>query len=134
MQSEEMNDLNENKMSLDNMPVIMVPKPLPLVRKMCYLPEHYPPYVHHSEEPNCPCSFCVRDRYAKTINELNIATKEIPQIETLITTEILDDDILDEEILLEPVARSLQFPIPLLIRSTNDPSTWDADDEDILLV
>lgn len=116
MQFEEMNDLNENKMSLDNMPVIMVPKPLPLVRKMCY-----------SDRPNCPCSFCVHERY-KTIN---IAIKQLPQISLEEPEDILLEN---EEILLEPVARGLEFPIPLLIRSTNDPSTWDADDEEILFV
>lgn len=118
MQFEEMNDLNENKMSLDNMPVIMVPKPLPLVRKMCY-----------SDRPNCLCSFCEHEWY----KSINIAIKELPQI----SLEPEPEEILleNEEIILEPVLRGLQFPIPLLIRSTNDPSTWDdADDEEILFV
>jgi hypothetical protein len=39
----------------------------------------------------------------------------------------------EEEILLQPTTRSLQdFPIPTLSRSTNDPITWE-DDEEILL-
>ena len=178
MQSElnELNELNENKMSISNMPAIIVPMPPPLVRQVCYLPEHYPPFAPHSDEPNCPCSFCVHDRFAASAKELKEAIKEVQQIELLgeieeaeqklrdtikekIRTDLVamtdkllsanvilerEEDILldkllrefeeEEEILLLPVARGLQdFPIPTLTRSTNDPNTWE-DDEEILLV
>ena len=117
----ELNDLNETKMSLENMPVIIVPKPPPLVRQVCYLPEHYPPFAPHSDEPNCPCSFCAHKRYAESIKEVNLAIKELPQ---------LSAEEFEEEILLEPVSRGFHFPIPVLSRSTNDPSTWEVDDEE----
>jgi hypothetical protein len=165
----ELNDLNElylneNNMSISNMPAIMVPMPPPLVRQMCYLPEHYPPFAPHSDEPNCPCSFCVQKRFSDSMKEIKVAIKELPQIDllevidskiSLANSEVeaaekilaeLDEKILEqeeeillqpeEEIVLEPLARGLQdFPIPRLSRSTNDPSTWEpADDEEILLV
>jgi hypothetical protein len=158
----ELNDLNElslneNTMSISNMPAIMVPMPTPLVRQMCYLPEHYPPFAPHSDEPNCPCSFCAQKRYSDSMKEIKVAIKELPQIDllevidskiSLANSEVeaaekilaeLDEQILlepEEEIVLEPLARGLEdFPIPSLSRSTNDPSTWEpADDEDILLV
>ena len=161
----ELNELyNENKMSISNMPAIMVPMPPPLVRQMCYLPEHYPPFAPHSDEPNCPCSFCVQKRFSDSMKEIKVAIKELPQIDlleaidskiSLANSEVeaaekilaeLDEKILEqeeeillepeEEIVLEPLARGLQdFPIPRLSRSTNDPSTWEpADDEEIMLV
>ena len=83
----ELNELNENKMSISNMPSIIVPMPPPLVRQMCYLPEHYPPFAPHSDEPNCPCSFCVQKRYADSIKELKAAIKELPQIDLLDTID-----------------------------------------------
>lgn len=165
--AKELNDLNENEMSITNMPAIIVPMPPPLVRQVCYLPEHYPPFAPHSDEPNCPCSFCVQDRFAAAAKELKEAIKEVPQIEVLEAEQSLRDAIKEkirkdlvtmtdklrsanaileqeevillepeEEILLEPVSRSLGgFAIPTLSRSTNDPSTWGAaDDEEILLV
>ena len=147
MQNE--NELNENKMSLTNMPAIIVPTPLPLVR-----PEH---------ETNCPCRFCQNKRIL--VQELKEAVKEVPQIvaldkrnEDLMNEPIQEDELWsalsnstleystlewadydldflldeEEEILLQPATRSLQdFPIPTLSRSTNGPSTWD--DEEILL-
>jgi hypothetical protein len=163
------NELNESEMSITNMPAINVPMPPPLVRQMCYLPEHYPPFAPHSDEPNCPCSFCVQDRFAASAKELKEAIKEVQQIEvleaeqTLLEAEqtlrdaikekirtdlvamtdklrsanaILEQEEQEEEILLQPVVRSLGgFAIPALTRSTNDPSTWGpADDEEILLV
>ena len=117
-------------MSLINMPAIIVPQPPPLVRQMCYLPEHYPPFAPHSDEPNCPCSFCVHKRYAESIKEVALAIKELPQLSA---EEILLEF---EDIVLEPVERGLKdFPIPRLSRSTNDPSTWGAeDDEEIFLL
>jgi hypothetical protein len=153
-------NLNENKMSISNMPAITVPMPPPLVRQMCYLPEHYPPFAPHSDEPNCPCSFCVQKRYADSIKEIKAAIKELSQIDLLVTIDskislakseveeaekilaeldAVEEEILlqpEEEIVLQPLARGLaDFPIPLLSRSTNDPSTWEpADDEEILLV
>jgi hypothetical protein len=157
--AKELNELNENEMSITNMPAIIVPMPPPLVRQMCYLPEHYPPFAPHSDEPNCPCSFCVQDRFAASAKELKEAIKEVQQIEVLEAEQNLRDSIKEkirvdlvtmtdklrsanaileqeEEILLEPVSRSLGgFAIPTLSRSTNDPSTWGpADDEEILLV
>jgi hypothetical protein len=146
MQNE--NELNENKMSLTNMPAIIVPTPLPLVR-----PEH---------ETNCLCRFCQK---RILVQELKEAVKEVPQIvaldkrnEDLMNEPIQEDELWsalsnstleystlewadydldflleeEEEILLQPATRSLQdFPIPTLSRSTNGPSTWD--DEEILL-
>jgi len=61
------NELNENVMSLTNMPAIIVPTPLPLVRA-----EH---------ETNCPCSFCQKKRIS--VQELKEAIKEVPQIVAL---------------------------------------------------
>jgi hypothetical protein len=61
------NELNENEMSLTNMPAIIVPTPLPLVRA-----EH---------ETNCPCSFCQKKRIS--VQELKEAIKEVPQIVAL---------------------------------------------------
>ena len=108
------------------MPVIIVPKPPPLVRQVCYLPEHYPPFAPHSDVPNCPCSFCVHKRYAESIKEVAVAIKELPQ---------LSAEEFEEEILLEPVARGLKdFPIPVLSRSSNDPRTWEAADEEEILL
>ena len=153
-------NLNENKMSISNMPAITVPMPPPLVRQMCYLPEHYPPFAPHSDEPNCPCSFCVQKRFSDSMKEIKVAIKELPQIDLLDTIDskislanseveeaekilaeldAVEEEILlehEEEILLQPLARGLEdFPIPSLSRSTNDPSTWEpADDEEILLV
>jgi len=98
------------------------------------------------------------------MKEIKVAIKELPQIDlleaidskiSLANSEVeaaekilaeLDEKILEqeeeillepeEEIVLEPLARGLQdFPIPRLSRSTNDPSTWEPeDDEEILLV
>jgi len=153
-------NLNENKMSISNMPAITVPMPPPLVRQMCYLPEHYPPFAPHSDEPNCPCSFCVQKRFSDSMKEIKVAIKELPQIDLLDTIDskislakseveeaekilaeldAVEEEILlqpEEEILLQPLARGLEdFPIPSLSRSTNDPSTWEPeDDEEILLV
>ena len=150
MQNE--NELNENKMSLTNMPAIIVPTPLPLVRA--------------EDETNCPCSFCQKKRIS--VQELKEAIKEVPQIVALDTKRLeeMTCDILDElkavtlmnepiqedeqwstltnstldwtdyniweeedeeeEILLQPLTRSLQdFPIPTLSRSTNDPNMWE---------
>ncbi len=91
--AKELNDLNENEMSITNMPAIIVPMPPPLVRQMCYLPEHYPPFAPHSDEPNCPCSFCVQDRFAAAAKELKEAIKEVPQIEVLEAEQNLRDSI-----------------------------------------
>jgi len=91
--AKELNDLNENEMSITNMPVIIVPMPPPLVRQMCYLPEHYPPFAPHSDEPICPCSFCVQDRFAAAAKELKEAIKEVPQIEVLEAEQSLRDAI-----------------------------------------
>jgi len=185
MQTElnKLNELNENEMSLSNMPAIFVPMPPPLVRQMCYLPEHYHPFIAHSDEPSCLCSFCNHKRFSESVQELKEAVKEVPQIvaleeskrieeltrdlleklkavtpmneplrnsETELWAELgnpvlepinwvdydLEEEILlqpEEEILLQPTTRSLQdFPIPTLSRSTNDPITWE-DDEEILL-
>jgi hypothetical protein len=154
----ELNELNElylnENMSISNMPAIMVPMPPPLVRQMCYLPEHYPPFASHSNNPNCPCSFCLQKRFSVSMKEVKVAIKELPQIDLLESkaedTQKLRNPILaqkkfweeeeillepEEEILLQPVTRSLcDFPIPVLSRSTNDPSTWEpADDEEIVL-
>jgi len=96
---------------------------------MCYLPEHYPPFAPHSDEPNCPCSFCVQKRYADSIREVAIAIKELPKLSA---EEILLE--FEEEIVLEPVERGLKdFPIPRLSRSTNDPSTLVDDEDEIFL-
>lgn len=46
---------------------------------------------------------------------------------------LLQPEIQEEEILLQPVSRCLEMPIPKLSRSTNDPSTWETEDEEILL-
>jgi hypothetical protein len=164
--AKELNELNESEMSITNMPAIIVPMPPPLVRQMCYLPEHYPPFAPHSDEPNCPCGFCVQDRFSQSAKAFQEAIKEVQQIEVLEAEQTLRDAIKEkirtdlvamtdklrsanaileqeeillqpeEEILLEPVSRSLGgFAIPTLTRSTNDPSTWGpADDEEILLV
>jgi hypothetical protein len=89
----ELNELNENEMSITNMPAIIVPMPPPLVRQVCYLPEHYPPFAPHSDEPNCPCSFCVQDRFAASAKELKEAIKEVQQIEVLEAEQNLRDSI-----------------------------------------
>jgi len=123
------------------MPAIIVPQPPPLVRQMCYLPEHYPPFAPH--EPNCLCSFCVHKWYAESIKAESI--KELPKLsaeeillefEEKILLEPVEIPVEEEEIIFEPLARGLKdFPIPHLSRSTNDPSTWGAeDDEDIFLL
>jgi len=91
--AKELNDPNENEMSITNMPAIIVPMPPPLVRQVCYLPEHYPPFAPHSDEPNCPCSFCVQDRFAAAAKELKEAIKEVPQIEVLEAEQNLRDSI-----------------------------------------
>jgi hypothetical protein len=91
--AKELNDLNENEMSITNMPAIIVPMPPPLVRQVCYLPEHYPPFAPHSDEPNCPCSFCVQDRFAASAKELKEAIKEVQQIEVLEAEQNLRDSI-----------------------------------------
>jgi len=91
--AKELNELNENEMSITNMPAIIVPMPPPLVRQVCYLPEHYPPFAPHSDEPNCPCSFCVQDRFAAAAKELKEAIKEVPQIEVLEAEQNLRDSI-----------------------------------------
>ena len=77
-------ELNENEMSITNMPAIVIPVPTPLVRSVCYLPEHYPPFVKHTEtETNCLCSFCAHARFAATAKEIKAAVKELPQIDLL---------------------------------------------------
>jgi hypothetical protein len=135
--------------------------PIPsLTRSVCYLPEHYHPYLKHSDEPNCLCSFCAHKRFVAE-KEMEVAIKELHQIKALnqidfesydwslvgppgkLTRLICDDGLTvqdeeillqpDEEILLQPVSRCLEMPIPKLSRSTNDPSTWETDDEEILL-
>jgi hypothetical protein len=58
---------------------------------------------------------------------MEAAIKELPQISTDEPEEILLEF---EEIILDP----RDFPIPVLSRSTNDSSTWGADDEEILLL
>ena len=93
--AKELNDLNENEMSITNMPAIIVPMPPPLVRQVCYLPEHYPPFAPHSDEPNCPCSFCVQDRFAAAAKELKEAIKEVPQIELLGEIEEAEQSLRD---------------------------------------
>lgn len=103
----------------------------PLTRSMCYLPEHYYPFLKHSDESNCPCSFCEHGRFVEA-KEIEVAIKELPQIEALGRT-VLEEEIQEEEILLQPASRSLEMPIPKLSRSTNDPSTWEAEEEEILL-
>ena len=176
------NELNENTMSIINMPAFVVPMPPPLVRSVCYLPEHYHPFLKHTDETNCLCSFCAHARFAATAKEIKEAVKELSQIDALkeetlwknldeidwdkivpgkLTRQVCDDglgpivlpdgkqlwdesldpivleeEILlqpEEEILLQPVSRSLDMPIPKLSRSTNDPSTWEDADEEILL-
>ncbi len=125
--------------------------PIPsLTRSVCYLPEHYHPYLKHSDEPNCLCSFCEHKRFVAE-KEMESAIKELPQIKAIdfesydwslvgppgkLTRLICDDGLSvqdDEEILLQPVSRSLDMPIPKLSRSTNDPSTWDTDEEILLM-
>ena len=91
----ELNELNENEMSLTNMPAIIVPMPPPLVRQMCYLPEHYPPFAPHSDDPNCPCSFCDQKRYAETLKEVKTAIKELPQIDLLGEIEEAEQNLRD---------------------------------------
>ena len=76
-------ELNENDMSITNMPAIVIPAPTPLVRSVCYLPEHYPPFVKHTDESNCLCSFCAHARFAATAKEIKAAVKELPQIDLL---------------------------------------------------
>lgn len=154
-------ELNDNEMSINNMPAIVIPVPPPLVRSVCYLPEHYHPFLKHSEVTNCFCSFCEHERFV-TEKEMKAAVQELPQIDRLIASidnKILEtknvflevdkimedllaateqfrkaDEMLEEEILLQPVMRSLEMPIPKLSRSTNDPNNWEpADDEEILL-
>ena len=64
--------------------------------------------------------------YAESIKEVAVAIKELPQ---------LSAEEFEEEILLEPVARGLKdFPIPVLSRSSNDPRTWEAADEEEILL
>ena len=170
MKKHERNEKPEIKMS--NFNASNVPIPPPLTRSVCYLPEHYHPYLKHSDEPNCLCSFCVHKRFVAE-KEMEVAIKELPQIEELdpkidwslvgppgkLTRLICDDGLgravqddfqdwspkdLEEEILLQPdeeesllqpvpISRSLDMPIPKLSRSTNDPSTWETEDEEILL-
>jgi hypothetical protein len=88
-----LNELNESEMSTTNMPAIIVPMPPPLVRQMCYLPEHYPPFAPHSDEPNCPCSFCVQDRFSQSAKALKEAIKEVQQIEVLEAEQTLRDAV-----------------------------------------
>ena len=134
-----------NKMSNFNATNVPIPS---LTRSVCYLPEHYHPYLKHSDEPNCLCSFCAHKRFVAE-KEMELAIKELPQIQALdfdsydwslvpgkLTRLIADDGLSvqdDEEILLQPVSRCLEMPIPKLSRSTNDPSTWETVEEEILL-
>ena len=149
---------NEKPNKMSNFNASNVPIPT-LTRSVCYLPEHYHPYLKHSDEPNCLCSFCAHKRFVAE-KEMELAIKELPQIQALnqidfdsydwslvgppgkLTRLIADDglgravqdeEIQEEEILLQPVSRCLEMPIPKLSRSTNDPSTWETDDEEILL-
>ena len=138
---------NEKPNEMSNFNATNVPIPS-LTRSVCYLPEHYHPYLKHSDEPNCLCSFCAHKRFVAE-KEMELAIKELPQIQALdfdsydwslvpgkLTRLIADDGLSvqdDEEILLQPVSRCLEMPIPKLSRSTNDPSTWETDDEEILL-
>ena len=96
------NELNENEMSITNMPAFVVPAPTPLVRSVCYLPEHYPPFVKHTES-NCLCSFCAHARFAATAKEIKAAVKELSQIDALnewdkivpgkLTRQVCDDGL-----------------------------------------
>ena len=145
---------NEKPNKMSNFNASNVPIPT-LTRSVCYLPEHYHPYLKHSDEPNCLCSFCAHKRFVAE-KEMELAIKELPQIQALdfdsydwslvpgkLTRLIADDglgravqddeEIQEEEILLQPVSRCLEMPIPKLSRSTNDPSTWETDEEEILL-
>ena len=138
---------NEKPNEMSNFNATNVPIPS-LTRSVCYLPEHYHPYLKHSDEPNCLCSFCAHKRFVAE-KEMELAIKELPQIQALdfdsydwslvpgkLTRLICDDGLSvqdDEEILLQPVSRSLDMPIPKLSRSTNDPSTWDTDEEILLM-
>jgi hypothetical protein len=143
---------NEKPNKMSNFNASNVPIPT-LTRSVCYLPEHYHPYLKHSDEPNCLCSFCAHKRFVAE-KEMELAIKELPQIQALdfdsydwslvpgkLTRLICDDglsvqddeEIQEEEILLQPVSRCLDMPIPKLSRSTNDPSTWETDEEEILL-
>ncbi len=133
-------ELNENEMSITNMPAIVIPAPTPLVRSVCYLPEHYPPFVKHAEA-NCLCSFCAHARFAATAKEIKAAVKELPQIDLLegrfdcvpgkLTRQVCDDGlgpivlpdgrklcdegldpiVLEEEILLQPEEEILLQPV-----------------------
>ena len=138
---------NEKPNKMSNFNASNVPIPT-LTRSVCYLPEHYHPYLKHSDEPNCLCSFCAHKRFVAE-KEMESAIKELPQIKAIesydwslvgppgkLTRLICDDGLSvqdDEEILLQPVSRSLDMPIPKLSRSTNDPSTWDTDEEILLM-
>ena len=155
---------NEKPNKMSNFNASNVPIPT-LTRSVCYLPEHYHPYLKHSDEPNCLCSFCAHKRFVAE-KEMELAIKELPKIQALnqidfdsydwslvgppgkLTRLIADDGLgravqddfqdwspkdLEEEILLQPVSRCLEMPIPKLSRSTNDPSTWETDEEEILL-
>ena len=136
---------NEKPNKMSNFNASNVPIPT-LTRSVCYLPEHYHPYLKHSDEPNCLCSFCAHKRFVAE-KEMELAIKELPQIKAIdfdsydwslvpgkLTRLIADVSVQDEEeILLQPVSRCLEMPIPKLSRSTNDPSTWETDEEEILL-
>jgi hypothetical protein len=138
---------NEKPNEMSNFNATNVPIPS-LTRSVCYLPEHYHPYLKHSDEPNCLCSFCAHKRFVAE-KEMELAIKELPQIKAIdfdsydwslvgppgkLTRLIADVSVQDEEeILLQPVSRCLEMPIPKLSRSTNDPSTWETDEEEILL-
>ena len=149
---------NENPNKMSNFNASNVPIPT-LTRSVCYLPEHYHPYLKHSDEPNCLCSFCAHKRFVEE-KEMELAIKELPQIQALnqidfdsydwslvgppgkltrliadegLGRAVQDEEIQEEEILLQPVSRCLEMPIPKLSRSTNDPSTWETDEEEILL-
>ena len=146
---------NEKPNKMSNFNASNVPIPT-LTRSVCYLPEHYHPYLKHSDEPNCLCSFCAHKRFVAE-KEMELAIKELPQIQALdfdsydwslvgppgkltrliaddgLGRAVQDDEIQEEEILLQPVSRCLEMPIPKLSRSTNDPSTWETDEEEILL-
>jgi len=149
---------NEKPNKMSNFNASNVPIPT-LTRSVCYLPEHYHPYLKHSDEPNCLCSFCAHKRFVAE-KEMELAIKELPQIQALnqidfdsydwslvgppgkltrliadegLGRAVQDEEIQEEEILLQPVSRCLEMPIPKLSRSTNDPSTWETDEEEILL-
>ena len=119
-----LNELNESEMSITNMPAIIVPMPPPLVRQMCYLPEHYPPFAPHSDEPNCPCSFCVQDRFSQSAKAFQEAIKEVQQIEVLEAEQTLRDAI-KEKIRTDLVAMTDK------LRSAN--AILEQEEEEILL-